>query len=115
MDDDKITIRMGTEEIQAMESFLLDHPELGSRSNFIRTTVREYINRDADRTPADNNKSGIFIELPEFEKNVMNEVMRMNFFVSEEEFIRNCVRDVIKKEHADTLANMQAVARDVSL
>lgn len=47
MEDERITLRMGTEEVQYMDSFLLEHPELGSRSLFIRTAVREYINRDA--------------------------------------------------------------------
>jgi Arc/MetJ-type ribon-helix-helix transcriptional regulator len=47
MDDERITLRMGQDEVQIMDSYLAKHPELGTRSLFIRTAVREYINRDA--------------------------------------------------------------------
>ena len=115
MDDEKITIRMGTDEIQIMESYLLDHPELGSRSNFMRTAVREYINRDADRTPADTNKSGTFIEFTKFERSVIDKMLETEPFIGLEEFVRNCVRNVLEGKHKDLLAEMQAVAREVSL
>ena len=49
MTDDKIiSIRMGTEEVQVMDDFLDGHPDLGGRSLFIRTAIRQYIERDAD-------------------------------------------------------------------
>lgn len=110
MDDDKVTIRMGTEEIQIMEAYLLDHPELGSRSNFVRTAVREYINRDADRTPADKNKDGIFIGLKEFERNTIRMVIEKDIFMNEEEFIRACVRDTVKEKYRDDLKTAQSAA-----
>lgn len=48
MDEGKIiSLRMGTEEVAEMDRFLEGHPELGGRSLFIRTAVREYIARDA--------------------------------------------------------------------
>ena len=47
MDDEKISLRIKSEELDEMDSYLEDHPELGSRSLFIRTAVRDYINRDA--------------------------------------------------------------------
>lgn len=48
MDDEKISLRIGKEDLRDMDAFLTEHPELGSRSLFIRTAVREYIRRDAD-------------------------------------------------------------------
>ena len=48
MDDEKISLRIGKEDLRDMDAFLAEHPELGSRSLFIRTAVREYIRRDAD-------------------------------------------------------------------
>jgi len=38
---------MGQDDVRTMDEYLEGHPELGSRSLFIRTAVREYINRDA--------------------------------------------------------------------
>jgi len=46
--DPQVTIRMGTEEIQYIEDYLADHPEVGNRSLFIRNLVREHLNRDAE-------------------------------------------------------------------
>jgi len=58
MDDERITLRMGQDEVQNMDSYLDAHPELGSRSLFIRTAVREYINRDADVSAAQRSPQG---------------------------------------------------------
>lgn len=58
MEDERITLRMGTDEVQHMDSYLLEHPELGTRSLFIRTAVREYINRDAGVSVAQKTSTG---------------------------------------------------------
>ena len=47
MDDEKISLRIKPEELQDMDSYLAEHPELGSRSLFIRTAVRSFMDRDA--------------------------------------------------------------------
>jgi len=62
MEDERITLRMGQEEVQAMDSFLARRPELGNRSLFIRTAVREYINRDADVSAVQRSPQGNSVE-----------------------------------------------------
>ena len=47
MDDEKISLRIKPEELRDLDNYLEDHPELGSRSLFIRTAVRDYMDRDA--------------------------------------------------------------------
>ena len=61
--ESSIGLRMGTADIQILDEFVAGHPELGGRSNIIRTAVLEYINRDARSTPSD--KKGIFVPLSE--------------------------------------------------
>jgi len=62
MEDERITLRMGQDDVRTMDEYLEGHPELGSRSLFIRTAVREYINRDAGVSAAQGSPRGIGAE-----------------------------------------------------
>lgn len=50
MDDEKISLRISKEELQAMDRYLEEHPEEGSRSHFIKNAIRMSLNRDAQAT-----------------------------------------------------------------
>jgi len=71
MEDERITLRMGQDEVQIMDSYLKNHPELGNRSLFIRTAVREYVNRDAGVSAVQGSPQGnsaerdVFVVLPD--------------------------------------------------
>ena len=47
MNDEKISLRIETDELQRIDSYLEDHPEAGSRSLFIKNCIRERLDRDA--------------------------------------------------------------------
>ena len=68
MTDEKIvSLRMGTEELQKMDDFLEGHPELGGRSLFIRTAIRQYIDRDADVQASSKNTVEVRLSRAELE------------------------------------------------
>lgn len=97
MDDERITLRMGKEELQQMDSFLEEHPELGNRSLFVRTAVREYINRDADvSVPA--RSDGLFVGLTKAQMGALTTLKETGRIYSEEEYIRNILDQRLKNE-----------------
>ena len=77
MDDEKISLRISSKELQELDAYLSEHPELGSRSLFIRTAVREYINRDADvpRQTSDNGNTKITVEVTEYQMMVIDSLV----------------------------------------
>ena len=60
MDEGKIiSLRMGTEELQTMDDYLQQHPEMGGRSLFIRSAIRAYVDRDADVAQTHKNEVAV--------------------------------------------------------
>jgi hypothetical protein len=111
MDDERITLRMGTEEVQAMDSFLEKNPSLGTRSLFIRTAIREYINRDAgvSAQPAQSAKTGVFVEMmPEMYEHA-KETAKGLWCLNVEEYVRSILIDDIR-----TREEKRQVARNVA-
>ena len=97
MADDKIiSLRMGTEDIQTMDEFLEGHPELGGRSLFIRTAVRQYIDRDADvRT---SNKNEVTVRLSAAELDTIDSMVDDGAFIDRADAIRTMMRRVMVKD-----------------
>lgn len=92
MAEERITLRMGTEEVQAMDAYLDEHPELGNRSQFIRTAVREYVNRDADVAAlSDKSDKGLFVQFTEAELATMATMAETGLVLNEQEFVRKAV------------------------
>ena len=97
MTDDKIvSIRMGTEEIQAMDDFLGGHPELGGRSLFIRTAVRQYIDRDADVQTS--NKNEVAVRLSAAELETIDSMVDDGTYIDRADAIRSMMRNVMVNE-----------------
>ena len=95
MTDDKIvSIRMGTEEIQAMDDFLGGHPELGGRSLFIRTAVRRYIERDAD-VPKTGNRNTVEVRLSAAELETIDSMVDDGTYIDRSDAIRNIMRSMM--------------------
>lgn len=92
MEDERITLRMGTEEVQTMDRFLDGRPELGSRSQFIRTAVREYINRDAG-VSAPSDRNGIFLKLTPSQMNSLARLRADGKSIDDAEYIRSVLND----------------------
>lgn len=97
MEDERITLRMGTEEVQSMDSFLEERPELGSRSQFIRTAVREYINRDAG-VSAPSARPGVFVGLTETQMGALSALKESGRSYDDAEYIRKVLDRHFEKE-----------------
>ena len=94
MTDDKIiSLRMGTEEIQAMDDFLEGHPELGGRSLFIRTAIRQYIDRDADVQAS--TKNTVEVRLSRAELETLQSMVDDGTYIDCADAIRELIRSKI--------------------
>ena len=89
----KITIRMGSEEIQMMEDFMSDH-DIGNRSDFIRDAIKGYIASTKAGQPM-NAEGGIFVRLNDVQMDTLEALVQTGIAVSAEEYIRKCVLDKI--------------------
>jgi len=95
MDDERITLRMGPSDVQVMDDYLEEHPELGTRSQFIRTALREYMKRDAKCTSVSETGNGLFVRFNPVELAALHLRKERGLCLNEEEFVRKCVTDVI--------------------
>ena len=92
MTDEKIvSLRMGTEELQRMDDFLEGHPELGGRSLFIRTAIRQYIDRDAD-VPT-SNKNTVTVRLARTELETLQSMVDDGTYIDCADAIRNIIQN----------------------
>ena len=113
VDDERITLRMGTSDVQMMDDYLEEHPELGTRSQFIRTALREYVKGDGKGTPSD--KSGIFVRLNEKESNTLRMIVDNEPFIDTEEFIRHCLRKAMSSKEDGPYADFFVTAQKMTL
>lgn len=90
----KITLRMGTDEAQALEDFLGER-DIDNKSDFIREAIKWYMEHydaiDAMAAP----EGGIFVRLSEMQMDVLNQLVQRGICLNGEEFIRRCVMEKI--------------------
>ena len=97
-DEDKIiSLRMGTEEVQKMDVFLEGHPELGGRSLFIRTAIRQYIERDADVLET-KNKNEVAVRLSAAELETIDSMIDDGTYIDRSDAIRSMMRSMMVNE-----------------
>jgi hypothetical protein len=111
MDDERITLRMGPSDVQMMDDYLEEHPELGTRSQFIRIALRKYMKGDSQSTSPDS-KSGIFVRFNTVELAALHLLKQRGKCLNEEEYVRRCVTDAITpktsaEEHEDIFKTAQ--------
>jgi len=99
MDDEKISLRISKEELQAIDSYLSAHPEQGSRSLFIKNAIRASLNRDAqasvEKKVEENEDNGtIRIRVPPYLRASV-EVMGETMYTSVEDYICSLIRNDI--------------------
>ena len=94
-DDGKIvSLRMGTEELQRMDDFLEGHPELGGRSLFIRTAIRQYIDRDAD-VPTTSKRNTVEVRLSAAELETIDSMVDDGTYIDRADAIREMMRSMM--------------------
>ena len=99
MTDDgiKITLRMGTEELQALEDFMGER-DLENKSNksvFIREAIKRYMETYDSPAGQMPSEGGIFVRLSDIHLDALNQLVQRGMCLNEEEFIRRCVLDKI--------------------
>ncbi|MBO4798756.1 MAG: ribbon-helix-helix protein, CopG family [Candidatus Methanomethylophilaceae archaeon] len=104
----KITIRVTPEEIQILEEYMLDHG-IANRSDLVRDAIRNYIGIESGETHVPEGL-GVFVHFTSLLMSVLSNLVKQGICVSEEEFIRKCVLDVIVPEEANYKAIDEAFA-----
>lgn len=94
MDDEKISLRISKEELQAMDLYLEGHPEHGSRSQFIKNAIRDALNRDARSASTNKEDEGLLIRLPRNLRVVVDSLIG-EWYVSPEDYISSLIRKEI--------------------
>lgn len=89
-----VSLRMGIEDIRTMDDFLEGHPELGGRSLFIRTAIRQYIDRDAD-VPRTSNKNEVAVRFSPTELETIDSMVDDGHYIDRADAVRTLVRDTI--------------------
>jgi Arc/MetJ-type ribon-helix-helix transcriptional regulator len=102
MDDERITLRMGTRDVQMMDEFLEEHSELGwSRSQFIRAAIAKYIKGDV-KTSLENDKAdGTFVRLPARYVAAMRLAVDRGMYNDEGDFIVSCLRKELDPDSSE--------------
>ena len=94
MDEGKIiSLRMGTEELQTMDDYLQQHPEMGGRSLFIRSAIRAYVDRDAD--VAQTHKNEVAVRLANAEIDTIDSMVEDGSYIDRSDAIRSMIREKI--------------------
>lgn len=111
-----ISLRMGTEEIQAMNEYLEKHNELGiNTSQLIRVAVAKYIRGDAESTSQEKQKgSGVFVRLNKNEKAAIALAIENGAYIDEEEFLRDSLRKTIASKIDVTNGNLLEATQSLS-
>ena len=89
-----VSLRMGKEEVQKMDDFLEGHPELGGRSLFIRTAIRQYIDRDAD-VQETKNKNEVAVRLSAAELETIDSMVDDGTYIDRSDAIRSMMRSMM--------------------
>lgn len=96
MTDDgfKITLRMGTDEAQALEDFMGERG-IENKSVFIRDAIGWYMEHyDAPEGPY-HPEGGVFVRFSDLHMDALEQLVQRGICLNEEEFIRKCVLDKI--------------------
>lgn len=96
MTDDgiKITLRMGTEELQALEDFMGER-DLENKSVFIREAIKRYMETYDSPAGQMPSEGGIFVRFSELHMDALSQIVQRGISLNEEEFVRKCVLDRI--------------------
>ena len=113
-DGTKITLRVGPEEIQLMEDFMSENG-IGNRSDFIRDAIRGYVEfkRTATQASGVPTEGGIFVRFNDLQMQALKNLTQLGICLTEEEFVRKSVLDVLISEDkkAEAIRNAFAAAQ----
>ena len=91
--DTKLTIRISDEDLKEIDEFLESNPRFGSRSEFIRHSVLDYISRTRIGL-IDQSETGI--RLSKIMESVISRTVQKGFFKTREEVIEALLERAMK-------------------
>lgn len=97
MNDEKISLRIETSELERLDAYLANHPEEGSRSLFIKNAIRDRIDRDAEPVAKDKpaHIEGITVKLPERYMAFFESKVNEGYEISVESAVFGLIRDKV--------------------
>ena len=102
MDDGKIiSLRISNEEMQEIDSYLMEHPEVGGRSLFIRNAIRAYVDRDADVVQT-KKKNETAVVLANAEMDAIDSMVEDGIYIDRSDAIRSIIREKISPRELTT-------------
>lgn len=91
--DTKLTIRISEEDLSEIDEFLDTNPRFGSRSEFIRHSVLDYISKTRIGI-VDPGETGI--KLSKNMDRIISSVVQKGFFKTKDEVIEELLEDTVK-------------------
>ncbi|MDR0523578.1 MAG: ribbon-helix-helix domain-containing protein [Candidatus Methanoplasma sp.] len=97
-DGTRVTFRMELDEIREMQDYLISH-DIDNRSDFIRDAIKLYIKSERNgMLGAGTAGDGIFVNLTELQRGIIEKLVQDGISTSVEEFARKCVLEKIIPE-----------------
>ena len=98
--DTKLTLRISEEDLAEIDEFLNTNPRFGSRSEFIRHSVLDYISKTRIGV-VDQGETGI--KLSKNMDRIIGSVVQKGFFKTKDEVIEELLEDAVKTGKLHTI------------
>ncbi|MDH7508026.1 MAG: ribbon-helix-helix domain-containing protein [Methanomassiliicoccales archaeon] len=92
MNEERISLRLGSEELRVLDEFLKMHPEYTSRSQLARIALRSFIEGKHDDKAIRSQGTEVMIRVPRLALRVIEGLVRAGVYNSISEAIEECVR-----------------------
>ena len=92
MNEERISLRLGSEELKILDEFLEMHPEYTNRSQLARIALRSFIQGKHDDRTLKSQGTEITIRVPRLALRVIEGLVRAGVYNSVSDAIEECVR-----------------------
>jgi len=102
MDGERISLRLGCEELELIDRFIEEHPEFSNRSQLARIAVRSFIESKSEPEPPGTRSNRVVVEIPKLALEVIEGMTRAGIYNSVGGAIEDCVRkEFVSKEYLE--------------
>ena len=125
MVEERISLRLETEDLRMLDSFLEEHPEFSNRSHLARLAIRAFIEQNeasgdtiAARQPSGDNV--VTVKVPALAYGTIERSIRAGVYNSMEDAVVECLRErfitkkameAILQEQADSIRSFEVLDR----
>ncbi len=101
MDGERISLRLGREELELLDRFIEEHKEFSNRSQLARVALHSFIEAKGTQVP-EMNELEIPVKIPRAALGVMEGMVRAGIYNSIGGAIEDCVRkEFVPKEYLE--------------